>query len=119
MISIRANERRDIGLGADGNLAFVTDLEAVIQNCVTAMSAQMGEMIYAMTDGVPTLTSIWDKYNPAQFEAAGRRTLRRVDGVQEVVTFTVTREGDTLQYSAVIKTIYGIAAISNPFFLSQ
>ena len=112
MISIRAGAGRDIGLGADGNLSFVTALDAVAQNCITAMSAQLGEMVLAADEGVPTMESVWEKYRPALFDSAARRTLLSVDGVIDVIDFQSRREGDVLMYSARILTEYGIAEIA-------
>ncbi|MDR0736811.1 MAG: hypothetical protein LBF51_08315, partial [Zoogloeaceae bacterium] len=73
MISIRAGEKRDIGLDASGRLALAEGLSAITQNCVTALSAQLGEMIHAADQGVPTMAAVWEKYNPAVFEAMARK----------------------------------------------
>ncbi|MDR2093035.1 MAG: DUF2634 domain-containing protein [Azoarcus sp.] len=113
MISIRADERRDIGLAADGRLALVEGLEAVTQNCLTAMSAQRGEMVLAADEGVPTRATVWDKYRPAIFEAAARRTLEAVEGVTGVTGFQMNRDENTLHYTARIRTQYGEIAVIN------
>ena len=113
MISMKANGRRDIGLDASGRLAFVETLAAVEQNCVTAMSAQMGEMIYRTLDGVPTLATVWEKHNPALFEAAARKTLQAVEGVLAIEDFTQKRDGGALHYTATLRTAAGGAIVSN------
>ena len=107
MISIQTGERRDIGLNNAGNLAFAEGMDAIAQNCVTAISAQAGEMVFAADEGIPTLASVWDQYRPAIFEAAARRTLLAVEGVREVVDFRQRREGGVLTYSVRILTDFG------------
>lgn len=113
MISIAANENNDLFIDATGNLAMVQDVEAVMQNCKTAMQAQMGEMIYRIDDGMPTRETAFDRYNAAQFEAAGRSVLLRVEGVRSIESFDVSRNGDVLAYRATIGTIYGNMVITN------
>ncbi|MDR1367906.1 MAG: hypothetical protein LBJ76_04220 [Candidatus Accumulibacter sp.] len=70
-------------------------------------------MIYAITDGIPTFSSVWDKYTPMLFEAAARKTLKKVEGVLEVESFTQSRQGDVLAYEAVIRTTFGRVTLSN------
>jgi hypothetical protein len=112
VISIRIGEKREIVLDSYGNIAFVSELSAVGQNAITALSAQSGEMIHAMDDGMPTLSAVWEKYSPARFEAAARRVLMNVDGVLEVINFWQRKADDTLNYSAVIRTAFGDTQIS-------
>ncbi|MDR1349690.1 MAG: hypothetical protein LBJ59_02705 [Zoogloeaceae bacterium] len=115
MISIRVNDRRDLTLNKAGALELVNEAEAIGQNCVTAISAQTGEMIYAMQDGAPTLDTVWRKHSPAKFEAAARRVLLAVEGVIEVVEFHQQKNGDVLNYTATIRTIYGVDSIAGFF----
>jgi hypothetical protein len=96
-----------------GNIATVSSLAAVLQNCETAMRAQLGEMYYNADQGVPTRATVWDNYNPLQFMAAGRVTLQNVQGVQRVISFDVDRIGDLLTYTATIQTIYGPGVVTN------
>lgn len=96
-----------------GNVGQVSDLQAVIQNCETAMRAQLGEMYYNADEGVPTRATVWENYNPLQFIAAGRITLQRVPGVRRVLTFDVDRVDDVLLYTATIETIFGPGAVTN------
>jgi len=97
----------DIYLDASGNIAMLYDLPAVIQNCKTAMQSQLGEMQYDTGRGIPYRATMFDSYNPAQFTAAARQTLLAVEGVTLVESFNVDRVGDSVQYTAVIKTIFG------------
>ena len=113
--SLALNANNDIYIGADGNLATVTGIDAAIQNCKTAMQAQQGEMMYAMLNGMPTRATVWDNFNPSLFEAAGRSILAGVQDVTGVAAFTITRTENVLTYTAVIVTIYGTGTVSNSF----
>lgn len=107
MKSLALDEKHDLALAGTGNIGIATGINAVKQNCETAMRAQVSEMIYAMQDGVPTMETVWDNFNPVQFEASARRTLSGVEGVVRVEAFYMRLDGDTLYYEAVIRTIYG------------
>ena len=112
VLTIATNDRNDIYLDASGNLAISTDLDAVMDNCKTAMQAQLYEMIYSYDTGMPNRDTAYNRYDPVQFEAAGRATLLSVAGVIEVSGFTVGRDSHTLVYTATIKTSYGSAQIN-------
>lgn len=113
MISISCDDKQDIYLGSDGNLSISADLAAVIQNCRTAMQAQLGEMIYRATSGMPTKATAFDGLNAPQFEAAARGIIKGVEGVTGVESFSVNKVSDTVVYTADISTIYGKAAVTN------
>lgn len=99
--------------GPDGNLVILDGLPAVMQNCETAMYTKLGEMRFALDKGMPFAQTVWDNYNPMAFEAAARKTLLAVAGVNSVTGFKVVRTGNTLAYAATIATIYGTGQISN------
>lgn len=112
MKSLAINGLNDIYIGADGNLAIVSARDAVLQNCATAMQAQRGEMQFDMGRGMPTRATVYDTYNPVQFIAAGRATLKVVEGVVSVEAFNISKTGEVMNYAATIKTIYGIGEIN-------
>lgn len=111
MTSIATNANNDIYLDANGNLAMVTGLDAVVQDCEHVMKAQLGEMPLALDEGVPTLTTIWASWKPAQFEAYARAMLLSVPGVVAVTAFTLTRAAGVASYVAEIQTIYSEQAV--------
>lgn len=113
MRSLAINGVNDIFLARDGRLAFVTDAAAVGQNAKTAMQAQRFEMVYRYDDGMPTRQTAFDRYSPAQFEAAARAVIMRVEGVESIQSFTVDRVGNALVYTAAIQTIYGPTVVTN------
>jgi hypothetical protein len=110
--TLGSNTENDLVTDAAGNLRVLTGLDAVAADCRSAMQAQLGEMVYAQDRGIPTLATIWNQYNPAQFEAAGRRALLRIPDVTGVESIIVTRDGGTVRYTATIRTIYGETTIN-------
>lgn len=110
--TIETTAANDIALDVNGNVSIVTGLDAVIGNCKTAIQAQRGEMQYAVNTGMPTLATAWENYNPIQFEAAARTILKAVPDVIEVESFSTTRSGEALRYTAVIRTIYGRGSLN-------
>jgi len=105
--SIATNARNDMFLADNNNLAMVSNIDAVLQDCEHAMKAQFQEMIYAYNRGMPYMDTVWQRKNFVQFEGFARSTLRRVNGVKKVLSFAVATNNDVLQYNAVIETIYG------------
>lgn len=109
--TLATDASNDLVVTALGSVSVATGLAAVAADCRSAMQAQLGEMVFAQDRGMPTLATAWNQYIPAQFEAAGRRTLLRVPDVTGVDSFVVTREGERLRYTATLRTVYGEASI--------
>ena len=109
--TLASNTENDLVVDSAGNLSVWTGLSAVAADCRSAMQAQLGEMVYAQNRGIPTLATVWDRYNPAQFEAAGRRALLRIADVTGVESLVVVRDGGSVRYTATIRTRYGETAI--------
>lgn len=116
-ISIALNANNDIYIGPDGNLAFVTGVNAVQQDCVCAMQAQLGEMFLEPTSGMPNFDDVWQQKNIPKWTAIGRATLVSVPGVTKVESFIVTQNGNQLNYVATIQTEYSpqLATVSGVF----
>lgn len=111
--SVAINANGDLFLDGNGNVAMVSGIDAVAQNCLTAMRAQQGEMQYDLTSGMPMAATAFNTLNPVAFAAAGRKVLAGVDGVTQVTSFVVTQNGTALDYTATIQTIYGPTTISS------
>lgn len=105
-LSIGTNANNDIYLGSDGNLVMVTGVTAVQQDCEHALKAQLNEMIYNPTGGMPTFLDVWQSKNFIRWEAAARATLAGINGVVKVASFTITVSADTFSYVAQIQTVY-------------
>ena len=107
------NTANDIFIGDDGNLSIVTGLQSVLQCCAHAAKAQLGEMVLATDQGIPTMQTVWGGViNTPQFEAALRIAFLNVTGVLEVVSLVLSQVGDQLNYNAVIRTTFGSGAIN-------
>ena len=105
---IAADSNNDLYIGPDGSLAMATGLEAVMQAAQQAAQTQLGEMMYAVDEGVPNFASVWNgAANISQFEAYLRRTLLAVDHVTGISDLTITVAGNKLSYTATIETDYG------------
>lgn len=105
---IAADSNNDLYIGPDGSLAMATGIEAVMQAAQQAAQTQLGEMMYAVDEGLPNFASVWNgAANIAQFEAYLRRTLLAVDHVTGIADLTISVEGNKLSYTATIETDYG------------
>lgn len=106
--TIASDEKNDIYLARDGNLAVVVNLDSVVQSCAHAAKAQLGEMVLAQLQGVPNFQTIWQNaVNVPQFEAYLRRVIMAVDGVTGIDELDVGIRDNTVFYTATIQTIYG------------
>lgn len=110
--SFAEDDNRDMYRGADGNIAFVSAAPCIAQLTKSRVESQRGEMIYAMNQGMPTRTTAWDTFNPKQFEAAARAIILATSDVTGIQTFNMTKQENTLNYSATIRTIYGTVTVN-------
>lgn len=111
--TLAVNKNNDLYIGRDGNLVIFFGLDAVLQACEHAVKAQLGEMVLATDQGIPNFQLIWNGTpNLIQWEAALRRAISQVSDVIEVVSLVATQDGNVLNYTATIRTIYGEGSIS-------
>lgn len=86
----------DLFLADDGNLALVTNAEAVGQHARQRLQTYSGEWFLDTTCGVPWLDQILGrKYDPALAESVVKAELLSTDGVTEVKDFAVSFDKDT------------------------
>jgi hypothetical protein len=103
----------DFLIDETGNLVILDGLSAVMGACACTAKAQRGEMIRAVSKGIPNMNVTWvGSPNLVQLEAALRAAWAAVDGVRRVVSFEATRVRDTISYIAVIETVYGVATLT-------
>ena len=96
-----------------GRFIWVTDIDVVLQNCDQAMRQQLGELNYSARRGVQYFGNVFENNpNYQLFEAQARKALRSVSGVVAVDDFTYNLVGESLSYTAIIKTIYGTGSIN-------
>ncbi len=110
---LQVDGNNDIFIDPSGSLAVATGLQAVMDACAQAAKTQLGEMMFAVDEGVPNFAAVWNGApNVNQFEAYLRRALLAVPDVLSVVAVTITTAGNVLTYQATIQTIYGPGAIN-------
>lgn len=106
--TLTVDSNNDIFIAANGSLAISDGLVAVMQAAQQAAQTQLGEMVFAVDEGIPNFAAVWNGApNLSQFEAYLRRAITAVDGVTAVDSLTTTVEGGALSYAATIQTIYG------------
>lgn len=111
--SLAVDSSNDIYVGPNGNIAVAVDLEAVKHACAAAAKTQLGEMIYAVDQGLPNFEVIWNgSPNLRQYEAALRENLLTVPGVVGIESVTISSAGGEVAYTVVIQTIYGTGTLN-------
>lgn len=112
--TLAVDQSNDIYVGPDGNIAQATGLTAVLQACAEAAKAQLGEMIYAVDQGLPNFDALWNgSPNLRQYEAYLRANLLTVPDVIGIESVTIAQAGNAVVYTVVIQTIYGNGTLSN------
>lgn len=112
MKTLLSDMTNDLVLGHDGGLAVARDREAFAQSARHYMQARLGEMIHNADQGIPFTAVLWGGTpSVAQFEAAGRARLLQVPGALAVESFTARLSGDTIVYSARVRTQWGEVTI--------
>lgn len=101
----------DLYLNNDGNLAFVSGIESVLQQCEQAMKLQMGEAIYSVNRGISYESAVFNRLMLDRFQAEARVLLQSIRDVEVVNSFDVSIVNDVLAYRAVIRTVYGEGVI--------
>lgn len=98
-----------------GNRVYmVQDLQAIMTVAKACAQAILGEMIYAKNKGMPYFQTVWvGAPSTVPFEAAFRARMLEIPGVTEVQDFEALQNGDVLEYSARLVTIYGEGTVSN------
>lgn len=106
--SLGVDASNDVYLSADGNIALLSGVEAVRDACKTVAQAQLGEMVFATKNGLPTMQTIWiGTPKVALYESYLRTALESVEGVVAVKELKYTLDGGVFAYTATLETIYG------------
>lgn len=96
-----------------GRLAIVSSRDAILQICAHAAKAILGEMVLAIDQGMPYFETVWvGGPTVAPFEAAFRTRIMQIQGVEAIEELTISQTGNTMVYSAQIRTIYGTGPLN-------
>lgn len=110
---ISINGENDMHLDNTNNIALATGQIAVEQAAQTASLAQLEEMILFTTQGMPSFQAVWvGSPNLALYQAALAAAISQIFGVNSVDSLVVSQDGDNLNYTAEISTIYGALTIN-------
>ncbi|XAO54178.1 baseplate wedge protein [Yersinia phage vB_YenM_P744] len=113
MRSLATNSDNDIYFGADGNLAIIYDLPAVVQACEHASKVLLGELPYAQLRGIKFFdVGFTSSPDLGLYSSQLISILKTVPHVEEITSLTFKRTGTTLQYEATIVTEFGSEVIS-------
>lgn len=118
------NANNDLYLDTDGNIAIVTDLQAVLQACQQAAKTLLGEMVLQTDQGIPYFTAVWVGVpNLSAFQNALTTSWLQVTGVVSVDNLTTkqapvvipgtTLTSEAVSYSATITTIFGSSNLAS------
>lgn len=103
-----ANGDYTLGTGSD----FLIDSpEAVAQAVDTRLKLWAGEWFVDTADGTPWLTDVLGKrYAGRNVDSAIQSRILSTQGVNSILTYTGTYDGNTRKYSVVVEmdTIYGV-----------
>ena len=114
VIAFGVNENNDLFLDESGNIAIVTNLQAVLQGCEQAVKTLLGELVLQTDLGVPYFEAVFvGTPNLAVFEQSIRQAILSIPGVIQVLTLDTSVTGEVLTYNAVIETEYGEGSINN------
>lgn len=106
------DKNNDLYLGADGSLAMKNGLLAFMQACEHAMQSLLGEMPFAQGRGLPFKEAVWTGTPDLRlFEESARTLLLSLEGATSISEFYCEVCENTLKYRAVIRSVYGTAAI--------
>ncbi len=107
-MTLSINERNDIFLNDDGNIATSTGILSVLQNCQTAVQMITGEALYQSASGIPAFETIWSgSPNFQQAEASIRATILRVENVTNINSFDYVANNNIFSYNMEIQTVFG------------
>lgn len=111
--TLAVDSTNDIFIGPDGALAVATARDAVLHCCAQAAKTQLGEMLYAVDQGIPNFQALWSGTpNTSLFESYLRRALLSVPDVLGVESVTIDATGGVLTYVATIVTAYGSGTLN-------
>ncbi len=112
-LTLALNSSNDLFLDPNGNIAILRDINAVAGACETISRAQLGEMIFQTTQGIPNFQALWVGVpNYKLWQSYLRTALLNVNGVKSVDNIEMQLVNNVLSYTANITTIFGTTVIN-------
>ena len=106
------NENNDI-YAESGLLVYKTGKEAIAQSAEQNVKVQLGELIFKTNVGVEYLNNVFaGSFNILTFEAQSRLQLKNTFQVTAVRSFDPQVVEGTLNYEAIIETIFGSTTVN-------
>lgn len=91
-----------------GNKSNIQGVAAVSQACKTASLAQLREMVFFTTQGMPARQNVFTSNpNLAVYQAALIAAMQQIPGVISVQSIVFTKSENVLNYIAKIQSQYG------------
>ncbi len=114
MISMLTDNNNDLYLDGKRNLAFGSDIKAVVQVVQNELNTLLGEIQMDTTLGIPYFETIFNKSSPdiSAWEGYMIETAEKVNGVIRVDEMQSSIKDNTLTYTMTIITQYGSAVIT-------
>ncbi len=110
---IAINNSNDMYIDSTNNIALASGAEAIAQAAKTATLAQLGEMIFFQTQGMPARQVIFvGSPNYALYQAALISAITAISGVIAVTSLVLSASNGILSYTAEIETIYGSTVVN-------
>jgi hypothetical protein len=103
---IGTDSNNDIYQDANGDIALLSGVAALQQDCVHALQAQLREMVLAYDQGMPTMDDVFQSANLQKYSAVGITTLLAINGVTGVQSFVAQFVDGQMVYEADILTVY-------------
>ena len=111
--TLQTNSNNDLFLNSSNSLTMLTNVAAVAAACTSAAQTQLGECVLQTGYGLPNFQAIWVGVPDfAIWEAYLENILLGVEGVASIESVSILQNGNDLNYSAQINTIYGPTTIN-------
>lgn len=108
MKTIGTNQNNDIYIDSSGNLAILTDINALANVSKNAILTTQGEPQYNQESGIPYFETIFtDTPSIDLFQAAQIATLENLENVNRVSDYQYSQKDNIFSYSVKIDTTYG------------
>lgn len=108
MKTIGTNQNNDIYIDSSGNLAILTDINALANISKNAILTTQGEPQYNQENGIPYFETIFtDTPSIDLFQAAQIATLENLENVNRVEEYNYSQANNIFSYSVKIDTTYG------------